>query len=231
MADDTTASAQAPFNDPALVGTYVNSTPQRVPGFLDLHRMALILLSEQAPQDARVLVLGAGGGLELKTFASERPNWTIVGVDPSRQKLDLAAMTLGPLLDRVHLVEGYIEDAPSERFDSATCLLTFHFLDRTERLQVLRQLRDRLKPGAPLVVAHHGCPAGADPEEWLARSVVFAAGSEGDPAKAAASAKAMAERLLLLTDEEEVELLRQAGFAKPVLFYAGYTFRGWVAYA
>ncbi|MCF6369696.1 class I SAM-dependent methyltransferase [Rhizobium halophilum] len=193
--------------------------------------MALILLSEQAPQDARVLVLGAGGGLELKTFASERPNWTFVGVDPSRQMLGLAAITLGPLLDRVHLVEGYIEDAPSGRFDSATCLLTFHFLNRAERLQVLRQLRDRLKPGAPLVVAHHACPAGADSEEWLARSVVFAAGSEADPAKAVASAKAMMERLSILSDEEEVELLRQAGFAKPALFYAGYTFRGWVAYA
>lgn len=231
MADNATVRAQVPFEDPTLLSTYVHLTPQRVPGFFDLHRMALILLSERAPQDARVLALGAGGGLELKTFASERPNWTFVGVDPSRQMLDLAAITLGPLLNRIHLVEGYIEDAPSERFDGATCLLTFHFLNRAERLQVLRQLRDRLRSGAPLVVAHHACPPEVDPEEWLTRSVMFAAGSEANTAQAARSAKAMMKRLSLLNDEEEVELLRQAGFAKPVLFYAGYTFRGWVAYA
>lgn len=31
--------------------------------------MAAILLAERAPENAQVLVLGAGGGLELKAFA------------------------------------------------------------------------------------------------------------------------------------------------------------------
>ena len=77
-----------PFSDPAMVGRYADVTPQRVPGFFDLHRMALILLSEQAPEDAEILVLGAGGGLELKTFAEARPNWSFAGVDPSQPMLE-----------------------------------------------------------------------------------------------------------------------------------------------
>ena len=34
-----------------------------------------------------------------------------------------------------------------------------------------------------------------------------------------------------LSPEAEVDLLEQAGFVRPELFYAAFTFKGWVAYA
>ena len=52
-----------PFDDPDAVAAYAQNPPRLVPGFADMQRMALLLLSENAPADARVLVLGAGGGL------------------------------------------------------------------------------------------------------------------------------------------------------------------------
>jgi tRNA (cmo5U34)-methyltransferase len=60
-----------------------------------------------------VLVLGAGGGLELKAMAEAYRAWRFVGVDPSAQMLEMAARTLGPLADRLDLVQGYVEDAPA----------------------------------------------------------------------------------------------------------------------
>lgn len=82
--------------------------------------MAALLLAERATSDARMLVLGAGGGLELKAFADWHPQWRFAGVDPSREMLDLARRTLGPLASRVVLHEGYIESAPDGPFDGAT---------------------------------------------------------------------------------------------------------------
>ena len=61
----------APFTDPAAVASYARDTPRKVPGLADLHRMAMLLLAEQAPAAAHVLVVGAGGGLELKAFAEK----------------------------------------------------------------------------------------------------------------------------------------------------------------
>ena len=58
-----------PFSDPKAVAVYAEGPPRMVPGFADMQRMCLLLLAEKAPDDARVLVLGAGGGLELKVFA------------------------------------------------------------------------------------------------------------------------------------------------------------------
>src|SRR5690606_19998280 len=128
---------------------------KKVPGLQALHRMSALLLAEVVPEDGHVLVLGAGGGLELRAFAEARPGWRLVGVDPSAPMLRLAEKTLGPLASHVELIEGYVDAAPETAFDGAVCLLTLHFLTPDERLRTLRELWRRLKPGAPLVVAHH----------------------------------------------------------------------------
>ncbi len=220
-----------PFTDPAMVAGYAESTPQKVPGFADLHRMAMLLLAEHAPDAATILVLGAGGGLELKAFAEAQPGWRFTGVDPSAEMLGLARSILGPLQQRVELKQGYVDTAPPGPFDGATCLLTLHFLSREERLRTLRELHRRLKPGAPLVVAHHSCPDDGDLHRWLSRSVAFAGGTGVEIARAPASAVAMAERLPVLPAGAEEALVREAGLSRVALFYAGFSFRGWVALA
>ncbi|GGG33717.1 class I SAM-dependent methyltransferase [Hymenobacter glacieicola] len=220
-----------PFSDPAAVARYAEGPPRLVPGFGDLHRMALLLLAECVPPHGQVLVLGAGGGLELKAFAESQPSWLFTGVDPSAEMLQLARATLGPLLAQVRLHEGYIDTAPAELYDAATCLLTLHFLSPEQRLDTLRQLRQRLKPGAPLVVAHHSFSQQPDQaQRWLARYAAFAVAAGVAPVQAEKAAAAIRARLPVLSPQQDEELLREAGFTDISLFYAGFTFRGWVAY-
>lgn len=99
------------FLDPAAIANYTTDTPRKVPGLTDLHRMATLLLDEQAPRAAHVLVVGAGGGLELVSLAAARPDWRFTGVDPSPAMLDLAREAVAPFADRVQLVNGIV--APS----------------------------------------------------------------------------------------------------------------------
>jgi tRNA (cmo5U34)-methyltransferase len=219
-----------PFSDRTLVAEYVETTPRKVPGLADLHRMAMLLMAERLPEGARILVLGAGGGLELKAFAEAQAHWTFEGVDPSVEMLDLARSVVGPLQSRIEFRNGYIDSASSNPFDGATCLLTMHFLDRDERLRTLKEIHRRLKPGAPLIVAHHSRPDSGELSAWLVRSAVFAGGPELDFDKAARSAAVMTERLHLLHSNEEEALLSEAGFSDIALFYAGFSFRGWVAF-
>ncbi|HTG39370.1 class I SAM-dependent methyltransferase [Sphingomonas sp.] len=220
-----------PFTDRAAISTYAEDTPRRVPGYADLHRMTMLLLAERAPPVADILVYGAGGGLEIKALAEAQPGWRFVGIDPSAEMLDLARDVLRPLDNAATLIQGYIADAPQGPFDGATCLLTLHFLHREERLEVLHDIRRRLKPGAAFVIAHHSCPDGSDPRRWLARSVAFADRSAPDLAKASASAEMLMSRLPILSSDGEEALLRQAGFREITLFYAAFSFRGWVATA
>lgn len=221
----------SPFTDPATVAHYGASTPRKVPGFADLQRMAMLLLAEHAPGAADILVLGAGGGLELKAFADAQPRWRLVGVDPAAAMLDLARDNLGAHMAQVRLVRGLIDDAPPGPFDGAACLLTLHFLPKAERLRTLQELRRRMAPGVPLVVAHHSAPQGGDIQNWLARSIAFANRETVDFAQASATAATMAQHLPVLPAEEDEALLAEAGFSDIALFYAGFSFRGWVATA
>jgi tRNA (cmo5U34)-methyltransferase len=203
-----------------------------VPGYEGLLRMATVLLAERVPEDARVLVLGAGGGLELKAFAQAHLGWTFDGVDPASEMLKLAEQILGPLASRVTLHQGYIDDAPIRPFEAATCLLTLHFLAPEERRRTVAEVHRRLKPGAPFVVAHLSVPQGEGERAlWVSRYAAFVIASGVEPAKAANARAAIDTLLTLLTPEQDEAILREAGFSNVSLFYVGFTFRGWVGYA
>lgn len=202
-----------------------------MPGLRDLLGMTALLVAERTPPQASVLVVGAGGGEELKALAQRQPGWRFVGVDPSAPMLDLARSTLGPLMDRVDLHLGVTGTAPTGPFDAATCLLTLHFLEPGERLATLREMHRRLRPGAPLVAAHLSVPAGEERPLWLSRYAAFAIASGVDAANARHAAATIGTTLPLLAPEQDEALLAEAGFREPRLFYAGLAFRGWVARA
>lgn len=211
---------------------YLDGPPRQVPGFASLHRMVEMLLAERVPQSGRVLVLGAGGGMELKALADAQPSWTFDGVDPSADMLELAAETVGPHADRVRLHHGGIEATPEGPFDGATCLLVLHFIDRAERARILAGLRQCLRPGAPLLLMHISFPQ-TEPErsEWIARHAAYGAPPGTDPTHLAAAREAIGTRLTILSPDEDEAMLAEAGFERISLFFAGLSFRGWVCYA
>ncbi len=220
------------FTDPDAVARYRDGPPRQVPGFADLHRMTDLLLAERTPDDGRVLVLGAGGGLELEHLAAAHAGWEFDGIDPSAQMLRLAEATTEPFAARIALHEGYVDSAPAGPFHAAVCLLTLHFIPAAERLDTLRHMHRRLKPGGPLVVAHHSfAPQPPERDRWLARYVAYRVGSGFPADQMAKSIGAMRDRLPVLSPEHDEALMREAGFSDVSLFYAALTFRGWVAYA
>jgi tRNA (cmo5U34)-methyltransferase len=231
------------FTDPAAIARYAEGPRRNVPGYDGLLRMSRILLAERVPADGRVLVVGAGGGLELEDMALAHPGWHFDGVDPSQPMLDLAAQRLqsaGVPSDRVALHHGYVQSAPVEQFDGATCLLTCHFVPRQERVPLLKEISQRLKPGAPLVVAHLSVAVGecADGEGvagernlWLSRYAAFQVASGAPPEHAAKARDKVAAELAVLTPQEDEAVLREAGFRDVRMFYMGFAFRGWVGCA
>jgi tRNA (cmo5U34)-methyltransferase len=102
--------------------------------------------------------------------------------------------------------------------------MTLHFLSLEERQRTTAEVRRRLKPGAPFVVAHFCIPQGDGRAVWLSRYATYAG---IDPGQAAA----IDSHLTILSPEQDEAILREAGFSNVSLFYAGFTFRGWVGYA
>jgi tRNA (cmo5U34)-methyltransferase len=216
------------FSDPDAAARYSEGPARQVPGFRDLQRMVTILLAERVSPDGQVLVVGAGGGLELKVFTDAHPGWRFCGIDPSAAMLDQARVVLGPQAERVEFHHGVTETAPLGPFDGATCLLVMHFLTGGERLSTLQAIHQRLKPGAPLVLAHRSV-ANHGEDQDLRRSVTFShpEGVADDVVQDAVTT--MKVRLTLMNADAEAALLREAGFVQAEMFYAVFGFRGWVA--
>ncbi len=220
------------FEDPEWVQTYTDGPIKFTPGFSDVHKMVNVLLRERVPDDARILVHGAGGGLELEALAQANPTWQFLGVDPAKPMLDLAEARLAPVMDRVTLHHGYIEAAPSGPFDGATSLLTLHFLNAGERLETLRKILDRLKSGAPLVAVHSSFPSEqANRDVWLSRYEAFAIASGVEPDRASQARDAVASMSTVFESSVDIQILENAGFTDVTTFYSAFTWSGWIGYA
>ncbi|NTX11739.1 methyltransferase domain-containing protein [Myxococcus sp. CA056] len=115
---------------------------------------------------ASLLFVGMGTGTELMPYLRfDVPGWSFTGVDPSEAMLDVARKRLEAegLLSRTHLHVGELRTLPpGPPFDGAQMMGVLHHVEGEEaRLELLREVTRRLKPGAPFVV---GCRVGNDPE-------------------------------------------------------------------
>ncbi|HEX6479091.1 MAG TPA: class I SAM-dependent methyltransferase [Ktedonobacteraceae bacterium] len=194
--------------------------------------------------DLHLLVIGAGGGAEVERFLPRNPGWKITGVDPSQQMLAQAQAKVAvfDLGERVTLVQGTIEHlAPDMRFDAATCLYVLHFLLDDAKLALLRTVRDRLQPGAPLYLI-----SGVRVDEtnfgvtnpqlradflgaWRHYGEVMGMPAEQMAGIVAQLAEQMSQPQVATADRVQ-ELLREAGFTHVAPFYSilGAIY-GWIA--
>ncbi|HEY0660377.1 MAG TPA: class I SAM-dependent methyltransferase [Lysobacter sp.] len=197
--------------------------------------MAAQLIRERIGSAGKILVLGAGGGLELEVFASRCPQWTFVGVDPAAEMLKAAkdrVLSAGAS-ERVDWHHGYIFDAPPGPFDAATCLLTLHFVpDDGAKERTLAEIRRRLKPGAPFVLVDLCIDlTSPDAATALNRYRDFALESGADPGQVETTCGRLVNVLKLVSAARDEALLGIAGFSQVELFYAGLSWRGWRAIA
>ena len=224
------------YADKEFAAKYAANEPaQFVPGYFAMHQMAAQLLQEKAGDDAEVLVLGAGGGMEIASFGAYAPRWRFTGVDPSGEMLDQARAAIGKenLSDRVEWVCGYIPDAPAGPFDAATCMLTLHFVeDDGRKLDALKAIRGRLRPGAPFVLVDLCLDKSAlDYDHRRDRYARFALTSGAAPTDIDRTRTRLKDVLNTVAPERNEALLEEAGFEGHEIFYAGLSWRGWIAHA
>lgn len=226
---------EANFVDPARVTRYIEQGPPAfAPGHAGMLQMIGVLLAERVQENGVVLVVGAGGGLEVRYLAGVEPGWRFVGVDPAPAMLDLARATAGSVAgDRLHLIEGTIADAPAGPLDAATCILVLGLIpDDGSKLATLRETRGRLKPGAPFILVDQCIDrSAADADLRLDRYAAYARRSRVDRDIVDGARKAVASMTSMVPAARNEQLLSEAGFEGIEVFYVGMAWRGWVAYA
>lgn len=169
------------------------------------------------------------------SWGPSNPNWNFTGVDPSEAMLQIAkdkAHQLG-IENRVNLVQGTVNQTSEHSFDAASSILVLHFIhDRQEKWDMLKTIKDKLKPNAPFaLVSAYGESNSEELQNRINiwKSFFLSAGHE--PAKLEAMEKNVSEQLSLLTEAEIVKLLEGAGFKNVTRFYSTGIFGGWMCHA
>lgn len=126
-----------------------------VPGYDLLHSTTAAQLQVTLPDNAHILVVGAGTGKEIIELASLNSTWTFTAQDISEEMLAIATQRFSDasISERVTIHHG----CPSEikqQADAALCLLVMHFVaDNGDKKDLLSAIATQLKSQGKLFIA------------------------------------------------------------------------------
>lgn len=212
-----------------------------IPGLEALYSCLRAVMDASLPTGAKVLIVGAGGGREIEALAPSSKAYRLTGVDPSGDMLSVARdhVALLDATERTTLVKGTVDDlGDSVQFDAATSMLVMHFFpDDGAKLDYLRAIRRRLRPGAPYV---HADVSAADRAMFARLSPVVEAhgGLVGMPPEvASAPGRHIGEmafdgpKALVIPESRTLTLFEEAGFRPVAPIFRGLWYAAWWAEA
>jgi len=201
-------------------------------------RDGLYLLVEAAfsvlPDDARILCVGAGTGVELAHFARRFPAWRFTAVEPSGPMLGVCRQRAERegFASRCTFHEGYLESLPAgEGYHAAACFLVSQFiLERAARSAFFRAIASRLLPGG--LLASSDLASGAAPADfegllrmWLTAMVGAGVSDERIEQARAAYGRDVA----VLPPPAVASIIASGGFGSPTQFFQAGLLHAWIA--
>jgi tRNA (cmo5U34)-methyltransferase len=221
---------------PTKVEEYDKSIRLFCGAYEEMFKLSHCCLRTRLPKHAKVLVVGAGTGMEISEFAPLNPDWSFCGIDPSADMLAIARKKIFAmnLSSKIELIKGYVNDLKDEAvFDGATCILVMHFLkDDGAKLALLESICKRLKHGAPFVLIDgFGEPSSMDFEEiriaWKHYPII-----KGVPSETVENAfnEVIMKMIQFVPESRILELLKNAGFTRVFKYYSGFSYGGWMGY-
>ena len=201
-----------------------------VPDYQRIHDLVVAQLGLALNDDARVLVIGAGTCTEVLALADFNPAWSFTAVEPSAPMVEKAKERVhaAGLADAVTFHTGTLDTlADQGPFDGATAILMMQFVPADVKAALFKDIGWRLKPGAPLVMAH---PIG-DPES---DEHVMHMGSWREHIQSVMPDRVddiyanVQGTLHFVSEEAQAQMLVDAGFDEPVRFHARNLFGAWI---
>src|SRR5260370_1630240 len=109
-------------HSPAAIENYERGPRWFVPAYDASHAMAAVLLHDRIGEQGHILVVGAGGGVELSVFARECSAWKFTAGDPSAEMLRQARAKLDSVgaADPATWVQGEVRQSLHDPFHPPT---------------------------------------------------------------------------------------------------------------
>ena len=207
-----------------------------LPGVEALYSLMLAHIEIALPSGGPVLVVGAGGGREIEALLASETSFDVVGVDPSKDMLDIAHLYAerSALKHNVKLIQGLTGDVPKPDggFVAATSMLVMHFLpdDDSEggKLAFLKSIRDRVEVNGILI---HADVCFENNQADISPVFLRHARLAGLPDETMNAVPKAIAGMPIISASRMSELFQAAGFSPPDLFFQTLWYRAWTARA
>lgn len=191
-------------------------------------------LFAELPDDARILCVGVGTGVELAHLARKNPAWQFTAVEPSAPMLEVCRQRLEKegFASRCYFHEGYLDSLTvTGAHDAATCFLVSQFiLDQQTRSEFFREIARKLKPGGILASSDLASDVDSSEYEVLLRAWMNMMGSADiSPEGIDRMRKAYANDVGVLPPNRIASIIEAGGFESPAQFFQAGLIHAWLS--
>jgi len=212
--------------------SYDERVRKHIPGYEVIHTLSDVLFSLELPENASLLAVGAGTCTELIQWGLKHPRWTFLATDTAPAMLTLAEEKLkaAAMEHRVRRYVGEIQEAPQEKFDAAALILVLHFVQASQKVAMLKAIANRLKPGAPFLIATlFGNPDSQEFKQLNAGRKAWTIDKGIDPAAAEQFCDPSRSDMHIVPEAQLLDFLHQAGFTHVQRMYQASAVGLWMA--
>ena len=212
---------------------YDDKARKIIPAYHYIYELTQHLLRDRLNKDARILVAGAGTGKEIIDCSQNNPQWSFTGFDPAEPMLSIARKKVAgaSLENKISFVHGIIDDVTEKDFDAATSILVMQFLpDDGTKLNFLKGISDKLKPGALIVLVDLEGEIGSDEYNifnaaWKNQQLF----TRGENDRVSKEFIIREKEVHFISQKRTESLLEEVGYFKIHKFFKAYLFGGYVA--
>ncbi|MEL7833518.1 class I SAM-dependent methyltransferase [Fodinibius sp. Rm-B-1B1-1] len=137
--------------------TYDQRITKLIPGYELLYNLTAAKLKLLLPEEANILVIGAGTGNEILNLSKVNDQWAFTALDPAKDMLDIAQSKFREegIEQRVNFHHGTISSFENgHKFDAALCFFVMHFISNlSEKKELLSSIRSHLVSNGDLFIA------------------------------------------------------------------------------
>lgn len=231
-----TQSSSAKF-DNSRASEYAVQSQIGLAGYEACHDLTACVLAASLGRGshAQILIVGAGGtGYEVLKAGALEPNWQFMAVDPSQPMLELAMSAIheNGFGARTQAIQDDLDKLPTDTsYDAATLIGVLHHVpSRAAKLALLRQVADRLKKGAPFILACNHRSYSSEPllmKAWGERWRQHGATPEEIETKLGKILKGAEPPE---SENDVFTLLEASGFIQPKRFFSSLFWSAWVSW-
>ncbi len=204
--------------EPSDFDRYIQTT---LPYVHDFYQQTLSMIREYGNTEGKLLDLGCGTGMLEKLLRDAFPNISLEGIDPSPEMLHIAEQK--QIADVVFRPGTSQELQAEKEYDIITAIEVHHFLQPSERKQVVANIYRALNDGGIYICFENIIPADEDLKEHeLNRWQGFQTAAGKTEEEAILHRKRCGIFYFPITVEEHIGLLKDAGFRNVYVFWRSY---------